>query len=113
MATTNEIWGLLTNHGKLERDKGIDALKELCDKVHGEKSNSSENQNSANSIVSPSDEIRQVFETLVQYQISANDVPWETKIGILMGCQVIKWNFLILLSIVSLHLTLILISMTV
>ena len=83
MTTANEIWSLLTSHGKLERDKGLDVLKELCDKIHKKETHQTSNPGPF-----PDDIIRELFTTLVQYPITSKENPWETKIGILMGCQV-------------------------
>ena len=83
MTTANEIWSLLTSHGKLERDKGLDVLKELCDKIHKKGTHQTSYPGP-----SPGDVIRELFMTLVQYPITSKENPWETKIGILMGCQV-------------------------
>ena len=84
MTTANDIWNLLTSHGKLERDKGIDILKDLCDKEHRKDNHQTSNDYS----LPPGDLIRELFVTLVQFPITAKENPWETKIGILMGCQV-------------------------
>ena len=88
MANASEIWCLLTNRGKLERDRGVEILKEVCN---------SYNLNTELPVKSDiltcnplSDELLSTtFEKLVQYRICLNETPWETKIGILTGCQVL------------------------
>ena len=89
MPTSNEIWDLLTSHGKLERDKGIDVLKEICEESHRKRLNPDEEQSTTTVDPLPGDVIKDIFETLVQFPISSTECPWETKIGILMGCQVV------------------------
>ena len=98
MANASEIWCLLTSHGKLERDRGVEILKEICN---------SYNINADSPIKPPilpsnppfDELLSTTFEKLVQYPIYLNETPWETKIGILTGCQVLYnlrlvWPFL-------------------
>ena len=88
MANASEIWCLLTSHGKLERDRGVDLLKEICNSY-----NAKPDTTIKSCILTsnpPFDELlRTTFEKLVQYPICLNETPWETKIGILTGCQVL------------------------
>ena len=85
MSNADEIWCLLTSHGKLDRDRGAEKLTDLCNSLNvcTEPHDISSEFKSSNE-----NDLSDIFEKLSQYPISKKDTPWETKIGILIGCQV-------------------------
>ena len=91
MPNVNEIWCLLTSHGKLERDRGVEILKEICNSFNTDKTDvvniSEQSSNSIDQLL-PDIVLSGIFEKLVQYPLSLDETPWETKLGILIGCQV-------------------------
>ena len=80
MLSSNEIWCLLTSHGKLDRDRGVEKLQQICDSYH---SNTPERKEDTKQVSEAQcDEVlSDIFQKLVQYPMSRNETQWETKIG--------------------------------
>ena len=91
MLNANEIWCLLISHGKLERDRGTEKLQEICKSfdTNDLQCFSISDKSCSASLNCKNEEIlADIFQKLVQYPISIKETAWETKIGVLIGCQV-------------------------
>ena len=98
MMNSQHIWHSLTSHQKLERDRGVETLQQMCDKAT---CNSTDNVvKTADQFGDSTDEklldskessqvLKELFQKFVEYPISQKETPWETKIGILLGCRIL------------------------
>ena len=98
MLTSSEIWILLTSHGKLDRDKGVEKLREMCLMCNSE--NISENKFD-NKLTCPDGDciskenynliLNELLQKFTEYPLCQKETKWETRLGILLGCQVISF----------------------
>ena len=115
MLTCSEIWNLLTSHGKLDRDKGVEKLQEMCLTCNSE--NISNNKFDDNLRRADGDCISKenysvvlndLLQKFAEYPICQKETKWETRLGILLGCQVTKssnvWDVACQLQVISMSL---------
>ena len=90
MSNSNEIWELLTCHGKLDRDRGIEKLRQICDSFTSvpENGNNLKELCDSHNKAEYDEILSDIFQKIMQFQIPHKETTWETKIGILQGCQV-------------------------
>ena len=98
MISSQQIWLLLTSHQKLERDRGVETLQQMCDKAED---NTTQNfLKTADQFGDSTDEelldskksstvLKDLFQKFVEYPIYQKEIAWETKIGILLGCRIL------------------------